>query len=311
MTDPPVVVFVTAYDEHAAAAYGLGAVDYLLKPVSAERLAAALARVRRFTAPAGSTAAEQPAPTPVDALAAVPVELAGRTHYVRRDDVRFVEAHGDYVRLHTPTGAHLVRIPISRLEEHWQRAGFTRVHRSYLLAVPAVRELRSDLSGGLLAHTDVGDVPVSRRHARELRELLLEAATRGGVRPGRRRRGGGGEPPPRPRRVAVTSPQTRLALAGRRTAHPAAPPPLSPAAVERARRIHRRQLRLALGVLGLLAALLVGLPLVLAAAPDAGRSCGWPGCRCPGWRWPCCRTRCWRCWPAGSCAGPSGRSASG
>ena len=124
-----------------------------------------------------------PAPAPVDALAAVPVELAGRTRYVRRDDVRFVEAHGDYVRLHTPTGAHLVRIPISRLEEHWQHAGFSRVHRSYLLAVPAVRELRSDLSGGLLAHTDVGDVPVSRRHARELREHLLEAATRGAFEP--------------------------------------------------------------------------------------------------------------------------------
>jgi two-component system, LytTR family, response regulator len=176
MTDPPVVVFVTAYDEHAAAAYGLGAVDYLLKPVGAERLAAALQRVRRFAA---AVDREQPAPGPVEALAAVPVELAGRTHYVRRDDVRFVEAHGDYVRLHTSTGAHLVRIPISRLEEHWQPAGFTRVHRSYLLAVPAVRELRSDLSGGLLAHTDVGDVPVSRRHARELREHLLEAATRG------------------------------------------------------------------------------------------------------------------------------------
>jgi two-component system, LytTR family, response regulator len=185
MTDPPVVVFVTAYDEHAAAAYGIGAVDYLLKPVSAERLGAALARVRRFTTDAGAA----PDPGPVDALVAVPVELAGRTHYVRRDDVRFVEAHGDYVRLHTPTGAHLVRIPISRLEEHWQPAGFARVHRSYLLAVPAVRELRSDLSGGLLAHTDVGDVPVSRRHARELREQLLAAATRGEFGPAGDRHG--------------------------------------------------------------------------------------------------------------------------
>jgi two-component system LytT family response regulator len=182
MTDPPVVVFVTAYEEHAASAYGIGAVDYLLKPVSAERLAAALARVRRF-----GVADAAPSPAPVDALAAVPVELAGRTRFVRRDDVRFVEAQGDYVRLHTPSGAHLVRIPISRLEEHWQHAGFSRVHRSYLLAVPAVRELRSDLSGGLLAHTDVGDVPVSRRHARELREHLLEAATRGEFEPPDRR----------------------------------------------------------------------------------------------------------------------------
>jgi DNA-binding LytR/AlgR family response regulator len=183
MTDPPVVVFVTAYEEHAAQAYGIGAVDYLLKPVSAERLAAALVRVRRF---AIATQDAVPAPVTVDALAAVPVELGGRTRYVRRDDVRFVEAQGDYVRLHTPGGAHLVRIPLSRLEEHWRHAGFSRVHRSYLLAVHAVRELRSDLSGGLLAHTDVGDVPVSRRHARELREHLLEAATRGAFDAGRR-----------------------------------------------------------------------------------------------------------------------------
>jgi len=174
MQDPPVVVFVTAYEEHAADAFGIGAADYLLKPVRPERLRAALERVRRFI----DTPAP-PAKPAVDSLAAVPVELAGRTRFIRRDDVRYVEAQGDYVRLHTPSGAHLVRIPISRLEELWASASFVRVHRSYLLAVPAVRELRSDLSGGLLAHTDVGDVPVSRRHARELREVLLDAATRG------------------------------------------------------------------------------------------------------------------------------------
>ncbi|NMH97134.1 LytR/AlgR family response regulator transcription factor [Pseudonocardia acidicola] len=184
MTDPPVIVFVTAYEEHAVSAYGVGAVDYLLKPVSADRLTAAIGRVRRVIG-------HDPGPGPsavVDALAAVPVELAGRTRYVRRADVRFAEAQGDYVRLHTRTGSHLVRIPISRLEEHWRHAGYVRVHRSFLLAVPAVQELRSDVSGGLLAHTDAGDVPVSRRHARELRDLLLEAATRGDFEAGGPRR---------------------------------------------------------------------------------------------------------------------------
>ncbi len=172
MTDPPEIVFVTAFEEHAMSAYGVGAIDYVLKPVSAERLDAALARVRRVSGKAAE-------PQRIDELAAVPVELAGRTRWVRRDDVRFAEAHGDYVRLHTRGGSHLVRIPISRLEEHWGGVGYVRVHRGFLLAVHAVQELRSDTGGGLLAHTDAGDVPVSRRHARELRELLLEAAVRG------------------------------------------------------------------------------------------------------------------------------------
>lgn len=181
MTDPPAVVFVTAFEQHAVSAYGVGAVDYLLKPVSAGRLAAALGRVQRVRAGAAA-----PTAAVVDELAAVPVELGGRTRYVRRADVRFAEAHGDYVRLHTRAGGHLVRIPISRLEEHWRGVGYLRVHRRFLLAVHAVQELRSDVSGGLLAHTDAGDVPVSRRHARELRDRLLEAATRGVFDPGGR-----------------------------------------------------------------------------------------------------------------------------
>jgi hypothetical protein len=80
------------------------------------------------------------------------------------------------------------------------------------------------------------------------------------------------------RRVAVTSPQTRVALAGRRHGAPAAPPHLAPADAERARRIHHRQLRYALTVLGLLGALLLGLPLVLAGVPalDTVRLIGIP-----------------------------------
>ncbi|GAA0940411.1 hypothetical protein [Pseudonocardia zijingensis] len=80
------------------------------------------------------------------------------------------------------------------------------------------------------------------------------------------------------RRVAVTSPQTRVALARGRTGVRAAPPHLAPADAERARRIHRRQLRYALTVLALLGALLLGLPLLLAGAPalDTVRVAGIP-----------------------------------
>jgi DNA-binding LytR/AlgR family response regulator len=174
LNEPPVIVFVTAYEQHAVAAFGIGAVDYLLKPVRAERLADALARVNRMIPTAQPAAPEAP-----DAMAALPVESEGRTRYIRRTEVHYVEAHGDYVRLHAVSGVHLVRIPLSRLEEYWTPAGFVRVHRSFLVALDAVRELRSDSVGGLLAHTDLGDVPVSRRHARDLREKLLSAAKTG------------------------------------------------------------------------------------------------------------------------------------
>ncbi|TDV50913.1 LytR/AlgR family response regulator transcription factor [Actinophytocola oryzae] len=172
LTEPPAVVFVTAYEQHAVAAFGIGAVDYLLKPVRAERLAEALARVNRLLA----RQAPQEAP---DTMAALPVEAEGRTRYIRRTEVHYVEAHGDYVRLHATSGVHVVRMPISRLEEYWAAAGFIRVHRSFLVAIDSVRELRSDSVGGLLAHTELGDVPVSRRHARDLREKLLLAAKSG------------------------------------------------------------------------------------------------------------------------------------
>ena len=170
-SEPPAIVFVTAYEQHAVAAFGIGAVDYLLKPVRAERLADALARVKRLLA--------RPSLEAPDTMAALPVESDGRTRYVRRTEVHYVEAHGDYVRLHAVSGVHVVRMPMSRLEEYWAQAGFIRVHRSFLVALDAVRELRSDSVGGLLAHTDLGDVPVSRRHARDLREKLLSAAKSG------------------------------------------------------------------------------------------------------------------------------------
>jgi DNA-binding LytR/AlgR family response regulator len=171
LNEPPVIVFVTAFEQHAVAAFGIGAVDYLLKPVRTERLAEALARVNRLLV--------RPSTEAPDTMAALPVESEGRPRYVRRTDVRYVEAHGDYVRLHATSGIHVVRMPISRLEEYWAQAGFIRVHRSFLVALDAVRELRSDSVGGLLAHTDLGDVPVSRRHARDLREKLLLAAKTG------------------------------------------------------------------------------------------------------------------------------------
>ncbi|MEV6283328.1 LytTR family DNA-binding domain-containing protein [Kribbella sp. NPDC051770] len=167
---PPRIVFVTAYDEHAVDAFDLDATDYVMKPVRAERLAEAIRRVVSAGAP---TVVQSPEETDDETI---PVELAGVTRFVQRSTVRYVEAQGDYARLHTGQNSHLVRVPLSTLEERWRDAGFTRIHRSTLVALAHVDEMRVD--GGRCA-VRVGDdwLPVSRRHTRELRDLLVRSTS--------------------------------------------------------------------------------------------------------------------------------------
>jgi DNA-binding LytR/AlgR family response regulator len=95
---------------------------------------------------------------------------------VQRSQVRYVEAHGDYARLHTATSSHLVRVPLTTLEERWADAGFVRIHRSTLVALPHVDEIRVD--GGRCA-VRLGDkiLQVSRRHTKELRDKLVRATS--------------------------------------------------------------------------------------------------------------------------------------
>jgi len=164
---PPPVVFVTAHEGHAVEAFDLQAVDYVLKPVRADRLAEAVRRVVH-----GSDRA----PT-ADQGVQIPVERGGVTRFVDRDDVTHVEAHGDYARLHTTGDSYLIRTPLSSLEEEWGPAGFVRIHRSLLVALAHVKQVRMEAGRCtvLVGDTELG---VSRRHTRELRDLLLK---RGGA----------------------------------------------------------------------------------------------------------------------------------
>jgi DNA-binding LytR/AlgR family response regulator len=157
--EPPKVVFVTAHTGHAVEAFDLRAVDYLLKPVREERLREAVRRIGDVAAAAG----------PDDETVAV--ELGGVTRFVPRSDVRYVEAQGDYVRLHTASESHLVRVPLSALDIRWSGAGFVRIHRSLLVSLAHVDEIRVD--GGRCSVV-VGDTELhdSRRHTPALRERL-------------------------------------------------------------------------------------------------------------------------------------------
>ena len=166
---PPPVVFVTAYDSHAVDAFDIAAVDYLLKPIRAERLAQAVGRVQRQL----DAEVEPSGPLPAATDETIAVELGGMTRYVKRSDIVFVEAQRDYVRLYTREASHLVRIPLAALEEKWEAAGFLRVHRRYLVNAAYVVGLRS--VGGRTT-VDLGheqSVPVSRRHTPVVKEALV------------------------------------------------------------------------------------------------------------------------------------------
>lgn len=162
----PQIVFVTAYDEHAVDAFAVNATDYVMKPVRQERLTEA---VRRVVGQLGGT--ENPATAAEDET--IPVELGGVTRFINRSDIRFAQAQGDYARLHTSTGSHLVRIPLNTLEERWESAGFVRIHRSTLVSTSHITEVRLE-RGRFVVVLEGAELQVSRRHTRDLRERLLK-----------------------------------------------------------------------------------------------------------------------------------------
>ena len=170
----PQIVFVTAHEQHAVDAFTLGATDYVMKPVREARLAEAIRRVvaRVEDSDPGAAGAEAEV-----ADETIPVELGGVTRFISRSQIRFAQAQGDYARLHTDAGSHLVRIPLSVLEQQWAEHGFVRIHRSTLVALPHVTEVRMD-HGRCAVVIGSTVLQVSRRHTKELRDLLLRRPLR-------------------------------------------------------------------------------------------------------------------------------------
>lgn len=176
--NPPAIVFVTAHEDRAVQAFDVGALDYVLKPLRAGRLSQAIERVVAQRGDAGDATPEQDPEPSLTNDDVIPVERGGVTSLIPRDSVSWVEAVGDYARLHTDSGAYLVRVTLSTLESHWAAAGFARVHRSYLVALPMVTGLRVSGSATKVLVKAIGatpavELPVSRRQVRELKDRLV------------------------------------------------------------------------------------------------------------------------------------------
>ena len=162
---PPAVVFVTADEDQALRAFDLAALDYLLKPVRPERLSESVRRICELGAESDAPDAD-----------VVTVVQGGTTRVIRREDIRYVQAQGDYARLHTDGASYLIRVPLADLEEQWA-GSFVRTHRSYLVARSFIRAVR--VAGGRASIT-VGstELPVSRRHLPGVRSTLAAGRIR-------------------------------------------------------------------------------------------------------------------------------------
>lgn len=167
---PPVVVFVTAYDEYAVRAFELRAADYLLKPVRVERLIETLERVRERRYP--TPKAEPPRFQLIDRL---PVEKSGRTLLIDLAEVRFAEAHDELVLVKTYDQVYTVRFTMNELEARLPNPPFLRIHRSFIVNLKRVVEIRPYFNGVYLLKVDDKEhteLTVSRGHVRSLRNLL-------------------------------------------------------------------------------------------------------------------------------------------
>ena len=170
----PALVFVTADEEGALEAFDLAAVDYLLKPVRTERLHRSVSRIIEALKAGSATQAGAAASEPQPEMIAV--SLGGTTRMIRREEVRYVQAQGDYARLHTEEASYLVRVPMADLERQWSDT-FVRIHRSYLVSIPHLTRVRLG-SDHPSVTVGAAELPVSRRLLPALRERLESATIR-------------------------------------------------------------------------------------------------------------------------------------
>ena len=164
LKNPPAVVFVTAYSEYGADAFGVNAIDYLVKPVETDRLRQAVDKVRVQCGQA----------TKKPTVERIPVEKGGKKVLVPIDKIRYVMAKDDYSCLYTDDDHYLSTISLAQLESRLSSANFFRVHRRYIVNLSHVSEVES-VSGGtlLLTMRDDGEkIPVSRRRVAALKKVL-------------------------------------------------------------------------------------------------------------------------------------------
>jgi two-component system LytT family response regulator len=173
---PPRVVITTAYDQYALRAFDARAVDYLLKPYTADRLRMAVARARREILSSNKPAATAETSSPAEAaphLTRLLIKSRGRILFIWVSEILWIGAEENYVRINTARESHLLRETISSLEQKLDPEMFLRIHRSSIVNLRFVKELRAQSRGESVVILANGHkITMSRGYYARLRSSL-------------------------------------------------------------------------------------------------------------------------------------------
>jgi two-component system LytT family response regulator len=178
----PAVVFVTAYDQYAIKAFDVHAVDYLLKPFDRDRFEGAVDRARRNFDAADTGAlksqllrlVQQLQPSAAPRQERLIVKTGGRLFFLRADEIDWIEAAGNYVRIHVGKDAHLLRETMNAIEARLDPKYFLRIHRSRIVNMERVKELHPWFNGDYaVILRDGTKLMLSRGYRDKLQERLI------------------------------------------------------------------------------------------------------------------------------------------
>ena len=165
MTNPPAVIFTTAYREHAMAGFDANAIDYLLKPIAIERFLLAVNKAWKFLRP--SNPETEDAPTVKENADFFFVKADGGLVKIFFDEILFIEALKEYVKIVTKEKSVITYHTISGLEEKLPTGKFYRIHRSYIVNIKAISSIE-----GFIVKMDKHELPISRNERDAFVELV-------------------------------------------------------------------------------------------------------------------------------------------
>lgn len=181
----PAIIFVTAYDKYAVEAFEMNALDYLLKPFDQERFAKTLARARERILSDNANEVSSKinnlilklahTKTEKEYLTKFIVKSAGKISFINIDEIKFIEAEGNYLILHTANSKTLFRETITNISEKLNPEVFIRIHRSYIVKIEYIKEMQSHFNGEyIFTLKDNTKIKSGRSYKTEIEKMLKQ-----------------------------------------------------------------------------------------------------------------------------------------